>query len=271
MLTLSISQITTRNWPFERDVDHFSRLGVVALGVLKGKLEEYGVERGARLIRDSGLRASCYQPGDRFAVDDPALWPERFDILKRSLETARLLGAGCLVLLTGPAGQLSYEDASERFLEQLAELLPTARDEAVPIALESHVSLRIDVSFVHRLDDVLELVDAMNSPHFGACCEVTHVFPERGFYQNLRERASRLFHVQTGDFRPGMVATSERAPLGDGAIDFPRIFQALDEGEYDRYLELELLGSEIEALGYEEAIRRSLAYLERIRAGRWGL
>jgi sugar phosphate isomerase/epimerase len=100
---------------------------------------------------------------------------------------------------------------------------------------------------------------------------VTHVFPERGFYQNLRERTGRLLHVQTGDFRPGTVATSERVPLGEGIIDFPRVFQTLDEGGYDRYLELELLGPEIEALGYEEAIRRSLAYMEGIGAERWGL
>ncbi len=271
MPTLSISQITTRDWPFERDVEYFSRLGVAAMGVLKGKLEEYGVGRGVRLMRDSGLKASCYQPGDRFAVDDPKLWPNRFDTLKRSVETAGLLGAGCLVLLTGPAGQLSYEEASKRFLEQLDDLLPFARDVAVPIALESHVSLRIDVSFAHRLDDVLDLVEAVGSPHFGACCEVTHVFPERGFYRNLVDRAGRLLHVQTGDFKPGTLATSQRVPLGDGAIDLPRVFQALDQGGYDRYLELELLGSEIEALGYEESIRRSLAYLERVGAGRWGL
>jgi sugar phosphate isomerase/epimerase len=271
MPTLSISQITTRKWPFERDVDYFSRLGIAAMGVLKGKLEEYGTEGGIRLLRDSGLKTSCYQPGDRFAVDDPACWPERLDTLKRGLETARRLGASCLMLLTGPAGPISYEEAAKRFLEQLGELLPAAREAGVPIALESHISLRIDVTFVHRLHDVLDLVEAVDSPDFGACCEVTHVFPERGFYQNLRERTGRLLHVQTGDFRPGTVATSERVPLGEGIIDFPRVFQTLDEGGYDRYLELELLGPEIEALGYEEAIRRSLAYMEGIGAERWGL
>ncbi len=56
MPTLSISQITTRTWPFERDIDHFSRLGVAAVGVLKGKLEG----RGIRLVatRDAWRRNS---------------------------------------------------------------------------------------------------------------------------------------------------------------------------------------------------------------------
>ena len=51
-------------------------------------------------------------------------------------------------------------------------------------------------------------------------------------------------------------------PLGDGIIPLKRIIGAFIEAGYDGYFDIELIGPDIEEMGYEEAIARSLRFLE---------
>ena len=268
MLRTAVSQICTLHWPFERDVELYARLGVAAVGVQQVKLEAYGVERGLRLLRDAGIEASCYQTGARFAVDDPARWPERREAIRRDLEVAARLQAGRLVLLTGPAGAQSYEEAAQVFVAQAAETVAHAAAHHVRLAIEPHFNVRVDATFVHSLRDALDLAAALDSPWAGVCCELTHVWMERGLYENLRRRCGLVAHVQTGDYALGTRASSERVPLGEGCMPLARLLDALSAAGYDGYCDLELLGPAIDAIGYEEAISRSLAWLARNAARR---
>ena len=265
-MNISLSEISTMKWPFDRDVDFFARQGVSAMGVVKSKLEAYGIERGVKLLRDSGLTASCLQTSDRFSIHEPAQWPGRLEALYRSLELAANLEAKSLVLLTGPYGDVSYEQAADRFLDQARQVVPEAARLDVPLALEPHLSVAIDASFVHRLEDTLDLADEVDSPWFGVNFEITHCFMERRLYQNIRSRVARIVHVQAGDYRMGTRSAGDRAPLGDGCIPLAKIFAALQAAGYQGYYEIETHGPQVEALGYEEALRRSLAFLERYRS-----
>ncbi|MSQ25715.1 MAG: sugar phosphate isomerase/epimerase [Dehalococcoidia bacterium] len=268
MLRTAVSQITTMRWPFDRDVERYAELGVTAMGVLQSKLTAYGVERGLRLLRDAGITASCYQTGARFAADDPARWAERREAIVRDLETAARLQAGCLVLLTGPGGAQSYEEAAQVFLEQAAEIVEPAAAHRVRLAIEPHFNVRVDATFVYSLHDALDLAESLASPWAGVCCELTHVWMERGLYRSIQRRCRLIAHVQTGDYAYGTRASSERVPLGEGCMPLVRLLDALSAAGYEGYCDLELLGPAIDAMGCDEALGRSLAWLARYTARR---
>ena len=80
-------------------------------------------------------------------------------------------------------------------------------------------------------------------------------------YEDVAERSRLIGLVQVSDFAEGTLATPERVPLGDGIIPLERILGAFEASDYDGYYEIEQLGPEIERLGYEESLRRSLAFL----------
>ncbi|MCH8191934.1 MAG: sugar phosphate isomerase/epimerase, partial [Chloroflexi bacterium] len=69
------------------------------------------------------------------------------------------------------------------------------------------------------------------------------------------------------DFRAGTTCTPSRAPLGDGIIPLERILNAFEEAGYDGYYDVELVGPEIEEMGYEQAVARSLEFLRRLSVG----
>lgn len=54
---LSICEITTKNWTFDEDVRGYKAAGIDGLSVWCDKLEAFGVDDGAKLLREVGLPA----------------------------------------------------------------------------------------------------------------------------------------------------------------------------------------------------------------------
>jgi len=73
----------------------------------------------------------------------------------------------------------------------------------------------------------------------------------------------RIFHLHLND---GVETPSglERRALGEGSLDFPAIFQTLEEANYDGYYNMEYGHTP----DVDELIGRSLSYLRRVLAGR---
>ena len=260
-------EIATFNWTLEQDVEMFSRWGMTAMAVVIRKLEACGAAKGVRLMRDAGIAASSISVAE-FAPEETSQWPARRDALRRGLDLAAQVGAKRFIVLTGPAPKQSYEESAARFVEQVREIAPEAGKLGVCLALEPHSSVAVDAAFVYRLHDALDLADEIGSPWFAVNMEVAHCFQERGLYENIQKRVGRIVNVQCGDFKIGTRQSTDRVPLGDGCIPLERIFDALERAGYEGYCEIETIGPRIEAMGYEESMRRSLAYLAERRGWR---
>jgi sugar phosphate isomerase/epimerase len=133
-----------------------------------------------------------------------------------------------------------------------AERLP------VRLALEPTSQLRMDLAFVHSFAEALEFADEWDSPRLGVVLELNNAWIERGLYENIRTRTSRIAIVQVSDFKIGTMAASERVVIGDGDIPLRRICRALADAGYDGWYDIELLGAAIEAEGYEAVVPRAV-------------
>jgi sugar phosphate isomerase/epimerase len=264
MLKYSVNQITLPGTTFEEDIRLLGRLGAPAIGVLRHKLAGPGAAAGAKLIADAGLGVSVLLGLGGFRLEDPSTWATTFDDLRSALADAATIGAGHLLLSSGPPGALSYEEAEVRFREILATALPEAADRGVPFAFEPNHALRVDLGYVHSLHDGLDLADDVDSPWFSVIVETNNCWIERHLYDNLANRSHRIGLVQINDFAAGTLSTPDRVPLGEGMIPLPRILGALVDAGYDGYFEIEVVGPTVERLGGEETTRRCIDYLTRL-------
>jgi sugar phosphate isomerase/epimerase len=255
---VSMSQITTLGWPFERDVAFFAGRGITAVGVSIRKLEAYGLGRGARLLREAGLAASCLTSSGFFPLEDARGTADAVVRTRDHLAVAAELGASCLLVLPGHASELSWEESAARSRPLLEELLDDAERLGVRLALEPVSQLRVDLGFLHSFAEALDFVDGTPSPWLGVVLELNNAWIERGLYDNLRHRRDRIAIVQVSDFKIGTLAASERVVMGDGDIPLRRICRALADAGYDGWWDIELLGSAIEAEGYESVVPRAL-------------
>ncbi|HEX6312120.1 MAG TPA: sugar phosphate isomerase/epimerase [Acidimicrobiia bacterium] len=265
---LSLSAISTFDWPLDKDLAFWAGAGITNVGVSAAKLERAGWDAGARRVADAGLRVTNLIGLGSVPLDDPTEWPARRDRLGHVLDAAATVGAECVVLTTGPAGRLTWEDAADALADALDPVLADARDRGIPLALEHTNSLRVDIGFVHTLRDAVDLARRLGT---GVCMEINACWAERELAGTISAGVDTLRLVQVSDYAVGTLATPDRLVPGDGDIPLERIIREVLAAGYTGCFDLELIGPRIAAEGYAAAARRGIGrasgLLDRLDAG----
>ncbi|HWC37553.1 MAG TPA: sugar phosphate isomerase/epimerase family protein [Acidimicrobiales bacterium] len=260
---ISVSGISTTSWALDEDLAFYARSGIDQVGVSFLKLERHGLQDGAAKVASSGLRVTNLLARGPFTLADPSGWEAQRQLALAAVDTAVAIDAECLVLTSGPAGQLSWEDAADALADVLSPVAEEADRRGLPLALEHTNSLRPDVGFLHSLRDT---VDVARSLGVGVCMEVNACWGERGLATTMSEGVDLLRLVQVSDYVIGTLRTPDRAVPGDGDIPLARIIGQLLEAGYEGVFDIELIGRRIEEEGYEHAVPRAVERVEALLA-----
>lgn len=258
---VSLSAISSFSWTLDQDLAFYERAGITAIGASLAKLEAAGIEAGARRIRDAGLRVSNLIGLGPFQLGTPEQWPSQRDRLRAAVDAAEAVGAECMILTTGPAGQLAWEDAADALETALTPVIQDAHSRGIPFGLEHTNSLRADVGFIHSLHDCVDVARRLG---IGVCVETNACWGERGFADTVRDGVDTFRIVQVSDYAIGTLSTPNRLVPGDGDIPFNRILGQVLAAGYDGCFDLELIGPKIDEEGYELACTRSVRALGEI-------
>jgi sugar phosphate isomerase/epimerase len=261
---VSVSAISTFHWTLDQDLAFYAAHGIDDVGISLAKLDRHGWDGGIDRVRRAGLRVTNLIGLGPLRLAEPGQWSGQQARLLAALDAAAALGAGCLVLTTGPAVPLTWEDAADALERALAPVLAEAAARALPIALEHTNSLRVDVGFVHTLRDAIDLARRLD---VGVCMEVNACWAERDLAATIATGVDRLRLVQVSDFAVGTLSTPNRLVPGDGDIPLARILRQVLDAGYAGCFDLELVGPAIEAEGYEQAVPRALERTHALLAG----
>jgi sugar phosphate isomerase/epimerase len=256
---LSINTATVRaQWPLDRIVLECATRGIRAISPWRDQVAAAGLERIAGLLRDTGIELSGYCRGGMFPAADAVGRQRALDDNRRAIDEARALNARCLVLVVGGlpgalSGQAAHKDlgaARAEVHEGIAATLEHARRAGMPLAIEPlHPMYAADRACVNTLEQALDLCDALDpgrSGALGVALDVYHVWWDPKLQTQI-ERAGRerllAFHVC--DWRlPTRDLLNDRAMMGHGVIDIPRIRGWVEAAGYAGYSEVEIFSSE---------------------------
>ncbi|MET1002626.1 MAG: sugar phosphate isomerase/epimerase family protein [Acidimicrobiia bacterium] len=259
-----VSAICTYRLSLVEDIEFWARHGINRVGVSVAKLDAHGWDDGCARVHaaiDRGLQIVNLIGLGPFELAHPERWAAQRARLVRAVDAAHAFGAECLVLTTGPATPLTWEEAADALEEAFAPALAEAHTRGVALAVEHTHSLRVDVGFVHRLADALDLARRLGTD---VCMEINACWAERDLEQTVSGGIDRIRLVQVSDFRVGTHATPDRVVPGDGDIPLARIVQHLLACGYRGSFDLEVIGPRIEDEGYDGAIPRAVAALDRL-------
>jgi sugar phosphate isomerase/epimerase len=261
---LSVNSLSSRRWTLQEDLDCYERLGIDRISVFLPKLLTAGLDRAVADITGRGFRVDGVLPGSSFDLSDESSWPRTQDALVLAVEVARRLDATAVLTPGGSARGESYEVAAERFSDALAPVSAAASQADIRLALEPTRPQFAHIGFVHTVRDALALASDLG---IWLVPDSAHSWWEPDVEGVLAKGVSRIAVVQVADlaFRTPVL---ERLVPGDGAIRLGAFLGAAIEAGFRGPFELEIIGSAIEAEGYESAIRRSFAHLTRLLAGR---
>ena len=245
---MAMHQGTTPFWTFKEDVEGYLRHGFRAMTVRRDKLAEYGIEKAARLMRDSGMEVIGLSGISPLTATDPALRREHLDDNKRAIDDAAAIGAGFIVVIGGglPQGSRDLVGAREAMIDMMAELGPYGLERGVRLGLEPLTPMVAgELSCCNLMSTANDMCDTLGASS-GIIVDLWHVWWDPALKAELeRAGGERLLALHLCDWRaPLKDRFLDRAMMGDGMIDIPAIEGWMREAGYTGWNEVEIFSAQ---------------------------
>lgn len=268
MAKLSMNEMTTYRWSFEEDVTHYRAAGFTAMGVWRQKLSDFGEEKGAALLAESGLKASNLLWAGGFTGSDGRTFRDSVEDAVEAVRLTAALRCDCLVVYTGARAGHTHNHARRLICEALKELAPLAAELKVQLAIEPmHAGCAGEWTFLTTLADTEALLDKVASPWVKLAFDTYHLGAAGIPLEEITALAKQIAVVHLGDGRSPPDHEQNRSRLGDGAIPLRDIVRTLAAAGYAGYYDIELIGEEIEADDYQALLRHSREAATALLAG----
>jgi sugar phosphate isomerase/epimerase len=251
---VAIHEFSTGGLCLAEELDLVGRLGVGAIGLLPSKVEATGWDAAAAALSERSVRVSSMFGGTFFDLTDPASWATSRAELGNVLGHAARLGAGCVYVVPGRAGSLTWEQLFERFAAAIAPSVDQARELDVRLAFEPCGQIRTDISFVSQLADAVDVADATE---LGIVIDFAACWMQRGLEQRFLEARDHITLVQVSDVAIGSLVTPDRRVPGDGDLPLRTMLEQVLTTGYEGPFEIEVFGPTIDDEGVETALERA--------------
>lgn len=247
---LSLNQQTIPSWGVAEVVDACVRAGVPAVGLWREPVQEAGLAATAALVRQAGLRVSSLCRAGFLTAEDPEESAAAVRETRLAIDEAAALGAACLPVVPGglPPGSTDLEAARRRLATCLDELVPSALDRGVRLALEPlHPMLCADRGVVCTLGDALDIVQDHPADVVGVVVDSYHVWWDPDLARSLRRAGTRIASYQVNDWILPLAEDMRlsRGMMGDGFIDLPAMGRMVEAAGFDGDVEVEIFNADI--------------------------
>ncbi|QEV18186.1 sugar phosphate isomerase/epimerase family protein [Streptomyces alboniger] len=261
---LSINQETVKQLSLPELAEGCVKEGVTAVGLWRAPVQEYGVERTARLMRETGLAVTSLCRGGFLTGIEEAPRARALDDNRAAIDEAAALGTDTLVLVSGglPPGSRDLAGARERVADALALLGPYAEERGVRLAVEPlHPMFAADRCVVSTLGQALDLAERFPAHQVGVVVDTYHVWwDDQAPAQIARAgRGGRLHAFQLADWITPLPAgvLLGRGQLGDGSIDFKALRAMVEAAGYDGPIEVEIFNEALWAREGAQVLRET--------------
>lgn len=264
---VSLNQVTVNRWTLPEAVDGCARHDLRWIGLWRDKVAACGIERSARLVRDSGLRVSSLCRGGFFPAATATERRRRLDDNRRAVDEAVALGTDILVLVCGPAVDRDLDAAREFVEEGVAELAPYAAQAGVKLGVEPlHPMFTGGRSVVVTLAQANAMVEPFARQQVGVIVDAYHVWWDPEVQKEIGRAAGRIYGFHVSDWlEPPPDVLLGRGLMGDGLIRLRRLRSAVEAAGYSGPIEVEIFNSEVWGMPGDDVLEqvksRCLAYV----------
>ncbi|MEV6652442.1 sugar phosphate isomerase/epimerase family protein [Streptomyces sp. NPDC051219] len=243
----SLNQETIKQWSLPELAEGCVKAGVPGVGLWRAPVQEYGVERAARLVRHAGLAVTSLCRGGFLTALDRAARAAALADNRRAVDEAATVGTDTLVLVSGglPPGSRDLPGARERIADALAELGPYAASAGVRLAIEPlHPMYAADRCVVSTLAQALDLAERFPAEQVGVVIDTYHLWWDDTIAESVTRAGDggRIAAFQLADWITPLPAgvLLGRGQLGDGSIDLRWFRERVDAAGWTGPVEVEI-------------------------------
>lgn len=241
----SVCQRAIPNTSMAEDLRTCADLGIECMGLEELKMEAGGDKALREALGNAGVKAGICSPATLSLLPSPALPgspdPERrLESLCKSILRFAPFCPETLFIVTGPLGTYDERTGRKLVVDGLREAVKTAEQCGVTLSIEPMRASHHDkMTFVHSLPDTLSLIDDVGGA-LKITYDVWHLWDSEDVLPLTRKYGSHIAGVQISDYREPTRVDEDRLLPGQGVIDLPRLFGALEASGYDGWYDLEV-------------------------------
>ena len=182
---------------------------------------------------------------------NPALGKSSIDEIKRSIDLANILDSEIVVIHPGRCifeNDIEYMESVYRIAEENLKIIGEyAKDKEVNVCIENLPKIR---TFMYS--DINQLHDSLERINLPMTLDIGHAYTAGFTVEDVYFERIKHIHIHDND---GI--HDSHLPLGDGVIDFKKVFDIFNKNNYDGIYNFELSS--------KEYIERSIEYLKSLR------
>jgi sugar phosphate isomerase/epimerase len=264
MPKFSISEVTTHDWSFAEDVEHYAAAGIQGIGVWRDKLDRCDETQALALLAGSGLQAANLVDAGYFLSKTRSQTRRAIEDAAEAIGLAQRLGAGVLLMVTGEVGSFfrTLEEAQAITVAALKELAPVAAAAGVRLAIEPIATRYPGYTFLHDIPGTLDIINAVGADEVGLLFDTDHLYESHNLLHDIKAAGDRIFCVHINDMPAAPGPGIDRKILGDGVIPLAEILHAIAATGYDGYYDVEIMSDAVWRTDYDELIRTLKARFE---------
>lgn len=252
-IKLSLSQLTTMRWTLPEQVLLLKALGYDGIGLWRPKVSGFGEELAADVIRDADVGVSSLSFAGGFTGRHGFSFQDALADARDAVCEAELLGAENVIVVGGARNHHTIRHSRRLVTEALRELSEFAMLHGVRLSLlPMHSFFAPTWTYLHSLDETLELLDNVNHPSVGLAFDTYHLWREPRLLERIPELTPLTGVVQISDSRRAPQTESDRCFPGEGRIPLNDIVRAFQQAGYDGYFDVQVWSDEGWAKSTEE-------------------
>lgn len=243
---LSISQITTNNLGFEEAVKAYSSKGIGQMGIWRDKIENIPPTQVKAILEEYRVKPTNLCFAGLFTSDSAEQRQAAVDDAKKAIELCKEIGAGFLLIISGPTVPGDLEGSRDRARRALDEVVPFAQDIGANLALEAIHP--IDISrwtVLVTLEQVFGIVESFSSPNLGILLDLYNSWWEPGLETTIPRIIDKVFDVHMADWAAETLAVDTRLLPGQGVIPLPRLIRTIEDAGYQGLYDVEIFNPAI--------------------------
>lgn len=213
---------------------------------IRRAIEQHGLECTICSVLPAGLHTGSEDTGGRRRTAEH---------LRACVESAAEIGSKIIAgPLYAPVGYFSggrrTADEWRRAVECFQEVGPSLEQFGVTMAIEP--LNRYETYFLNTTEDAVRLCQEIGHPRIGILFDTYHAnIEEKNIAKSIQDAASYLRHFHSCE--------NDRGIPGTGHVDWPGVFDALRQAQYNGWLTIESFGFSLGALSAAASIWRNLA------------
>jgi len=241
---------------------------------MKELLKTKSVDEIKSLVKDKGLKLGGWSLPINIRAPEET-YRKDLGSLPELAQIGRDLGCYRVATWIMPySDSLSFKDNFEFHVRQLRPVAEILEDHQCFLGLEFVAPKTVRIShkyeFIHTMDGIWELCDAMGTANLGLLLDCWHWYTSQGTLEQLKQlRGNQVIYVHLNDAPPGIPVDEQidnvrRLPGETGVINVVGFLRALKEIGYDGPVTPEPFEKKLKEMPIQEAAEKAGKALERV-------